>query len=191
MSPAEASKDTIQPPRTFLPLKARRIFAEINFKILNKIFLIISIGLLVYSIFDFSKKSPFMNNTNHNGLSAPEEFPGGPQMEDQYPVVHYLETAQKRNIFSPYVPPEVAKTQQVDQENVRQEEVKKMAENLNLVGITWGDEAMAIVEDKTTGKTHFLKQNETIERFKVDAILTNKVILDFEGMKIELGYQNP
>jgi len=43
-----------------------------------------------------------------------------------------------------------------------------------------------MIESKKTNQTYFLKKGETINGLKIEEILTNKVILSYEGEKGEL-----
>ncbi|MFH0772069.1 MAG: hypothetical protein V1933_05565 [Candidatus Omnitrophota bacterium] len=58
--------------------------------------------------------------------------------------------------------------------------------NLSLIGIIGGENPQAIVEDKENGKSYFLFKGQTINQMKVEDILEDRVIFDFNGQRFEL-----
>ena len=96
------------------------------------------------------------------------------------PFLHYLEMVGRRNIFSPIVLKEIKKTE------VKKKQLQEMVKDLSLVGISWDKEPVAMIEDKKVKKTYFLKKGMRINKFKIEDILKDRVILSFEGEKIEL-----
>lgn len=61
-----------------------------------------------------------------------------------------------------------------------------LIENLCLVGIARDDELNAMIEDKKSGKTFFLKKGESFHQLKIEKILVDRVILEYEGKEFEL-----
>lgn len=61
-----------------------------------------------------------------------------------------------------------------------------LIENLRLVGIARDDELNAMIEDKKSGKTFFLKKGESFYKLKIEKILVDRVILECEGKEFEL-----
>jgi type II secretory pathway component PulC len=60
-------------------------------------------------------------------------------------------------------------------------------EHLSLVGISFSDEPDVMIKDNRTQKIHFLKRGEWIEgTFKVESILSDRVILTYQGRELEL-----
>ncbi len=58
--------------------------------------------------------------------------------------------------------------------------------NLILMGIVLDDRPQAIIQDKKTQKSYFLYKGDSIGEIKVEDILESKVILSYQGEKIEL-----
>lgn len=64
---------------------------------------------------------------------------------------------------------------------------QESASGLRLVGVDWGgDEPVALVEDKATGKTYFKKKDEKVGEWQVIRILRKKVVLSGPGGETEI-----
>jgi type II secretory pathway component PulC len=87
----------------------------------------------------------------------------------------YYKIIGERNLFKPF------KTESDPEEG------KEGLVNLNLTGIIFeNEEGRIIIEDKSTGKSTFLKEGEEIEGAKLVDILKDKAIFLKNGEKIEL-----
>ena len=63
-----------------------------------------------------------------------------------------------------------------------------LASRLTLTGVISGDPPQAIIEDSQTQKTYFVTVGQALaEGAVLDQVLDNRVILDFQGEKIELN----
>jgi hypothetical protein len=58
--------------------------------------------------------------------------------------------------------------------------------DLRLVGISWGEEPTAMIEQAGVGQTHFLKVGEVVGPFSIKEILPDRVILRYGAQEIEL-----
>lgn len=58
--------------------------------------------------------------------------------------------------------------------------------SLKLVGICWSDNPDAMFEDSKAARTFFVKRDQIINEFKIQAIFKDKVILSYAGEEIEL-----
>lgn len=153
---------------------------EPNLKVLNKIFLILSMALLAYSIMDFIFGRPDIGEVYARLHPVKEKKPPVKIKAPTQPFLHYLEMVRRRNIFSPIM------LKEPERPELKKQRLQDMIKDLNLVGVSWGEEPMAMIEDKQEKKTYFLKKGDTINQFKIEDILTDRVILSFEGEKIEL-----
>ncbi|MCM8789708.1 MAG: hypothetical protein NC916_01615, partial [Candidatus Omnitrophica bacterium] len=79
---------------------------------------------------------------------------------------------------SPLVQPEAKK----GNANIDLEATK----DLKLLGIIFGDNPQAIIEDAKNQKTYYLNREQSIGDFIVEDIRDGKVILDYQGQKFEL-----
>ena len=121
---------------------------EPNLKVLNKVFLVISLVLLTYSIMDFAFSRPNIEKVYRKSRLVKEREPLRKPAEELRPFLHYLEVVRRRNIFSPILLKEAEKPE------VKKKRVQEMAKDLSLVGISWDDrEPVAMIEDKKEKKT--------------------------------------
>jgi hypothetical protein len=153
---------------------------EPNLKVLNKFLFVISILLLGYSVMDFAFNRPDIKDAHEKSRHVREDGETGKLVSETRPFLHYLEMVRRRNIFSPIA------LKQVEKPEVKKKQLQEMASDLGLVGISLDEEPMAMIEDKKKEKTFFLKKGDKIGVFEIEDILENKVILSFEGKKIEL-----
>ena len=157
---------------------------EPDLKVLNKGLIVIAVVLTGYLIADFVFKQPDINLL-YDRVSAkkrpilpekPEEIKG-----EVRPFLHYLEMVQRRDVFSPV---ELKKAK--EEAEIKKSDLSELAKDLSLVGIAWGRNPQAMIEDKQAKKTYFLKDGETINEFTIETILKNRVILTYKGEKIDL-----
>lgn len=161
-------------------IRFKRGLREPNLKVLNKIFLIISCSLIGCSIMDFIYSRPDIEEVYRKGRQKKGKSQQGEMVPEIRSFLHYLEMVNRRNIFSPILLKEAKKTE------IKSEQLREMIKDLNLVGISWGSEPMAMIEDKKAKKTYFLKKGEPINKLFVDTIYENKVILSYEEKTVEL-----
>ena len=153
---------------------------EPNLKALNKIFFILSVVLLGYSVAGFVFGRPDIKEVYEKSRLMEWKQSGQEAISDVRPFLHYLEVVRRRNIFSPIVLKEAEKPE------VKKKRLQEMVKDLSLVGISWDKEPVAMIEDKKAKKTYFLKKGQKINKFKIEDILKDRVILSFGGEKIEL-----
>ena len=65
-------------------------------------------------------------------------------------------------------------------------EIAAVLKRYKLVGISWSDDPDAMIEDTKVKKTFFVKIGNIMDKVKVQAILKDKVVLEYRGEKIEL-----
>ena len=138
--------------------------------------LVLVFAYLVYSLV-FSVKYKDINvsvalNGDTNGNKNENDVQIGKADDYSY----YSKEIDGKNLFQPtQATPERPKGPAVD-----------VAKKFSLVGILPGAELEAIIEDKETEKTLYLKKGESISGVTVDEIGDGKVVLDFEGAKTTL-----
>jgi type II secretory pathway component PulC len=62
-----------------------------------------------------------------------------------------------------------------------------LIKDINLVGIVSGEEPQAIIEDKKSQKTYYLKKSQFIGDFQVEEVLEGRIVLNYNGKKYELS----
>ncbi|MFH1062323.1 MAG: hypothetical protein V1747_05490 [Candidatus Omnitrophota bacterium] len=101
------------------------------------------------------------------------------------PKEYYLQKAEVRDLFQMgYV-----KRKEVDFKEEKENKVSPLAEltkNLKLVGISWGDDPDAIIENPELEKTYFVKKGYMIDDIKVYDIQKDRVILRYKGEEVEV-----
>ena len=161
-------------------IKLKTSLKEPNLKVLSKIFFILSVLLLSYSIGSFIFDRPDMEKVYKNTRPAIEVRPLQKAAAKDRPFLHYQEMVRRRNIFSPITFKEDEKPE------IKKKQLQAIAQSLRLVGISWGREPIVMIENKNEKKTYFLKKGDSIDQFKVKTILEDRVILDYSGELIEL-----
>ena len=63
---------------------------------------------------------------------------------------------------------------------------KVEALGLRLVGVDWGEQPVALIEDTRTGKTYFVRRNDSVKDARVKQILRNKVVLGYRNSSVVL-----
>lgn len=155
--------------------------AEPNLKIWNKVLAVFAVALFVYLTGDFVLGrldiEQFVKRTAMVKARSLKENPA-PEIKL---FLYYLEMVQRRDIFSP-VKLAGAENPDVEAKKV----LSALIKDLKLVGISWGENPEVIIEDTKVNKTYFLKTGDTINKFRIESILKDKVILESEGQKMEL-----
>ncbi|MBU3934289.1 MAG: hypothetical protein KKH11_06470, partial [Candidatus Omnitrophica bacterium] len=121
---------------------------EPNLKALNKIFFILSVILLGYSVAGFVFGRPDIKKVYEKSRLMKWKQSEQGVISEARPFLHYLEVVRRRNIFSPVVLKEAEKPE------IKKKRLQEMAKDLSLVGISWDDkEPVAMIEDKKEKKT--------------------------------------
>ena len=157
-SPEKKLLDLIKHTQGKLKLKKElKIFTKIN---------IILIGLIVVIL------AVFFVDLFTSGYKIPELSVDLPQEEQVLPKLReFDEDVEDIDIV-------VEKDAPIPKED--------LVKNLNLLGIITGDNNQAIIEDKTSKKTHFLYKGDSLGEFKIHGIKDSSVTLEYKGEEIEL-----
>ncbi len=174
----EAMSQTGKAPARTASISLPLILKEFNTRALNSILIIVFIGLLSYFIYDiyyttYHKKEPNFFVKNGKMPEVEEE-----DILDIQPYSFYSSTIEGRNIFMP---------QQVETEAViTGPTLEEVSANLSLIGIIAGARPQAIIDDKKSGKSHFLYEGGSIGKAKVKEILEGSVVMEYQGQTFEL-----
>ena len=159
---------------------------EANLKPVINILFMVSIALLGYLIIDFVFGSPDISHIYERSLSKRQDGPGGLDEADSKTFLSYLAMVQRRNIFSPITIEGTQAGQETAQKEALQKTIKELSVNLRLAGIALKPAPQVMIENKNTNETLFLKEGDTINKLTVQKILSDRVILSYEGETIEL-----
>lgn len=172
----------------FLSELVRTVFSKISgflrepdLKAANKALAVVILLLGCYLLIDFIARRENIDNIYKKACRIEEETEVMGQNVEALPFLYYLEMVQRRNIFSP-----VELEGKEKRTEKKQEDLAKLIEGLKLVGIAWGKNPQAMIEDDTDKKTYFLNKGDTIRKFNIHSISKNKVVLSYEDKKIDL-----
>lgn len=142
---------------------------------------VVLVGILsvmfIYFVFDFASGVFLQKEVM---LSAPPfaKASGQAQIARLSPLGYYLDRIGGKDLFSPQ----------------RIKLVKAKGEissgepytGLKLVGVDWGGNPVALIEDTKTQKTYFVKKGESVKDLKVMEIFRDRVKLRYDNKVIEL-----
>lgn len=98
---------------------------------------------------------------------------------------YYMEKVHGRDIFKIGRMMTQSAAPVLDQAAIRAAQ-EAVLNKFRLVGISWSDDPDAMVEETTSGTTHFMKRGQVLDGVKVQAIFKDKVVLNYNGVEIEL-----
>jgi type II secretory pathway component PulC len=153
----------------------------------------VSIGLLyafsavclIYTGARISRTEDFKVKELETEIAAMPQTASAISWPQIQPYGNYADVIGKRDIFQPYVPP-VARAvvgTAVPQDIAKATEWLK---SLTLVGIMFAPEPQAVIEDTRKRETLFLKSNDEVGEAVVEEIMTDKVIFNYSGHRMEL-----
>ncbi len=174
---------------------------EFNLRLLNRILIGVLILVVIGIASDLNNTqtipTDLMSQPENLSTSAGNQGEGEVKLASIGPLPDYLDEVAKRNIFAPMPAPaqkpqgsELKQTTPVkplkpsppNSLQILQEKVK----TLKLVGISWGKDPVAMIEDKTSKETSFLKTGDSINGVKVKAILRDRAILSHGDAEYDL-----
>lgn len=136
------------------------------------------IYVIIY--FSFKKESPLERDIISPSLPSRALSSSIQRKKKDYSL--FLQEIKNKSIFtSPYLE-ERSTSSEVDLKKV-----KEIIENLKLRGIIYKAPKRAIIEDKMTGRSFYLKEGEVfLENIQIEKIENDSVILNAYGEKFEL-----
>ncbi len=180
-----------------LPAFAQRILAFFmnngqssvgnGLRIVNWVLVILIFAFGFFFIRDFSKG---MKDSSQEVYFEVKQMPADSQqvaLPTVKDALSYVAQISKRNIFRPFEK-KVQETKIVAP--VENQQIKDKVTNFKLVGISWlnsPETATAMIEDKSTSVTHFLKTGDDLEGVKVNVIYADRVEFSFNGEKLTMN----
>lgn len=148
---------------------------------------VIALGVL-FLVFDFSRGVKYADQE----IAYTVKSKSTANLENLIPTVkdiaQYVQVVSRRNIFQPYEKKEEVVEVPKSPEEMRR--IHERAKDLKLVGISWLDSAesaSALIENKNSGVTYFLRQGETINGVSIKKIFADSVILTADGDDLKLN----
>lgn len=160
-------------------------------KIVNLALIALLVSAILYLVYDLvrSNLNPPISGLQHKTKIKKDEIPSvarkaqdSASQAQVTPFSSYQEVVGKRELFKPLRTETPAAKTLKPSTSSGYEKLK----DLSLIGIVAGEKPQAVIEDKKIQKTYFLNKGQTIDQLTVEDILEDRVILDFEGEKLEL-----
>ncbi|MCB9772013.1 MAG: hypothetical protein H6754_05635 [Candidatus Omnitrophica bacterium] len=168
--------------------------AGFGLRFFNQILLFVILGVGVFFVMDFSKgMKQSQVEVAYDVVQAEDDGKDVvlPTIND---VVDYIATVSSRNIFRPFEKKAEEAKIVAPLENQR---IKDKVVNFKLVGISWlstPETATAMIEDKGTSVTYFLKtgddfgkMKQDMQGLKIDVIYADRVEFSFQGEKLTMN----
>lgn len=159
----------------------RLIKGEISLSKLNLLSVrMVLVGILsimiIYLVFDFI--SAHLLRRNEIILPAKYVKPKETAFAKISPLGYYLDQIGGKELFTPQrIAPVKAKGEIFSRESYA---------GLKLVGVDWGGDPVALIEDTQTQKTYFVKKGDSIKELKVMEIFKDRVKLGYDNKIVEL-----
>ncbi len=158
------------------------------FEFVNLALVIILVVVIMFYIFDLVSSNPSFGRLHKSEAASRRPRPAISEPQNAKseaqptPFSTYAEAIGKRELFKP------PKSEAVKEKPAAQktESASDKLKYLSLIGIIGGERPQAVIEDKKDKKTYFLNKGQTVSEMKVEDILKDRIILDFDGEKIEL-----
>lgn len=103
---------------------------------------------------------------------------------------YYLERIDQRDIFKMGVKEENVKPAGIENTGplmpTPSERLREATKSLRVVGIGWSENPDVLIEDTEVLRTFFVKEGQMINKFEVEKIFKDRVILSYDGESIEL-----
>jgi len=157
-------------------------FKRINLQTVNKIILVICGVFTLFWLFDFIKIGHILNKKLEKVIAEAQAYE--PQNVNIMPlpeinIIDAVAGAKKRNIYTFTLLTSAA-------QSPIEADITAMISNLKLVGIIWGDNPQAMIENTKEQKTYLLNKNDTVDQLTIKKILKDKVIFSKDEQEWEL-----
>ncbi|MFC1808900.1 hypothetical protein ACFL3D_02100 [Candidatus Omnitrophota bacterium] len=141
---------------------------------------VIAIGaMLIVNVMTFSQR---YNLDSSEGFLINLPTLSSASVQEETQDVHKLKTmVLTKKLFRPLIKP------QVKQKNILT--IDTLTKDLLLIGVVKQDQPEAIIKNRRTRQTYFVKQGSSLGQLTVDSIEDEKVILQYQSSKKELFIQ--
>lgn len=160
-------------------------------KNINRVLLIVFVVAVAFFVNEVRAGIVLMNQSVKISVNENSTKHAGEQSNFIPPIQRlsfYLASIKERNIFEPWVEPEVKNVVVVSEENRK---IARKTSHLRLVGVSWLDSiesASVMIEDVNKQVTHFLKAGEKVDDIQVKTIYADSVELGYENEEIIIRY---
>ena len=166
-----------------------------DIKKVNAVLIVCIIGLAVYLAWDWVDATAKLNEIS--GLTSEPAEAQEQQAKPFLPlsllkeISYYSQKVNSRNIFEldlKTASPEEGKSAAVEEKIITpKDELMELTEYFVLVGVSWSDDPVAMIEDTDAKMTYFKRKGEEVEKgVRIKQIFIDKIILEYNGAEVEL-----
>ncbi len=157
-------------------------FPKLNLLLLNKVLMGILSIMVIYFVFDFASgvflQKEVIYSAQRTTPNHGKPASGQAQMAKLSPLSYYLGQVGGKELFNP-------KRIELIKAKAWASSAEPIA-NLKLVGVDWGGNPVALIEDTKTQKTYFVKKGESVKDLMVMEIFRDRVRLRYDNKVLEL-----
>ena len=164
---------------------------ELHFNLINRGLMVLLIFLVAAIAFNMNRVQPSLKAL-FSQVVASRPLAGEEQaLASLRPLADYVREVEKRDLFHP-VPPPKPNEPEPKAGTVKPpgptplEILREKATALKLVGISWGETPIAMIEDTTKRETSFFKAGQFINEIQLKAILKDRVVLSYGDAEYDL-----
>ncbi len=164
---------------------------ELHFNLINRGLMVLLIFLVAAIAFNMNRVQPSLKAL-FSQVVASRPLAGEEQaLASLRPLADYVREVEKRDLFHP-VPPPKPKGPEPKAALVKPpgptplEILREKATALKLVGISWGETPIAMIEDTIKRETSFFKAGQFINEIQVKAILKDRAVLSYGDAEYDL-----
>lgn len=164
---------------------------ELHFNLINRGLMVLLIFLVAAIAFNMNRVQPSLKAL-FSQVVASRPLAGEEQaLASLRPLADYVREVEKRDLFHP-VPPPKPKEPEPKAGTVKPpgptplEILREKATALKLVGISWGETPIAMIEDTIKRETSFFKAGQFINEIQLKAILKDRAVLSYGDAEYDL-----
>lgn len=171
---------------------------ELSLKLVNRLLIVLLVFVLAGIAYNMNKVRATVENLSGQ-VAASRPSAGAQQaLASLNPLAGYLKEFEKRDLFRPVIPPKPKEKEVKTPEPKKEQPAKKppqptsieilekKAKTLKLVGISWGKNPVAMIEDTTSRETSFLKAGQFINEIQVKVIMKDRAVLSLGDAEYDL-----
>lgn len=163
---------------------------KLEVKTVNRALIFLVVMSVLYLIIDFVVFQPDQSKILAQVSTSDAVFPLMNTIPEKISedIAVYKGAVQKRN---PFLPPQVSGIASPADSGsasatVVSGSLSEKLQGLKLVGISFGESPLAMIEEVATGRTFFVRKDQEVKGMKVQAISKEKVTLSSEGQEGDL-----
>lgn len=153
------------------------------FMLLNRVLIVVILLALIYVVLSYVypyKGKAIISKEDELNISSEGV---GESLEQMQPATHYIDILSKRQMFKMF---EVPKPKSAEPQKPKIT-LQQMLGGYTFIGILFGDNPQAVVEDKKTGQSFYLTAGQYLGEIKIDNIEKGKVSVSYDDQKMDIN----